>query len=110
MRNRRPDGDAVARIGASNLEPAQALGARLHRDHFADVGDNAREHAERNRWIKREFRAISELYRVAAVVLVMNVVRQFAKYTGSDERAMIAGIISLTAAVGGAVALGVILP
>jgi hypothetical protein len=40
----------------------------------------------------------------------MNVVRQFAKYTGSDERAMIAGIISLTAAVGGAVALGVILP
>lgn len=40
----------------------------------------------------------------------MDVLHKLANYTGSDERAMIAGIISVTAAVGGAVVLGAILP
>ena len=44
MRDRGADGDRGARIGAGDLEPAQAFGPRLDRDHLADIGDDAGEH------------------------------------------------------------------
>ena len=44
MRDRRADGDGVHRIAARDLEPAQALGPRLDRDHLAHIGDDTGEH------------------------------------------------------------------
>jgi hypothetical protein len=48
--------------------------------------------------------AISELCGASAVVLAMiNLLHKLAKATGSDERAVVAGILAITVSIGGAV-------
>jgi hypothetical protein len=44
-----------------------------------------------------------ELYGAAAVVIVMYIFRKLADVSGSDERAVVAGVLAMTASIGGAV-------
>jgi hypothetical protein len=56
------------------------------------------------------YRCFSELLDRRSVVLAMKkVIRTLAKNTGSDERAVVAGIAAVGASVGGAILFGVFL-